>query len=245
MTKRRGESDLKLWQQYNAGDKAALGPLMQQFRGPVARWAMKNSTPNLPASAVELEAWKNVKKAIDTYDPSKGASLLTHASWHMRKGSRFVGSHADVATLTEERRLMVGRFKAALDLLEGKLGRPPSLMELQEYFAADRTLSGNQKSQFNLRNLARLQKEVRRHVLPTDESEQYGVQEQDPTESLALHTVYSSLTPRDQKIFEHKTGFNGMPLMKNVEIARMLKVSPTTIGKRVKRFRGMMEQALA
>jgi len=244
MSKARAKKDIKLWEQYNSGDKSALSPLMQQFRGPVARWASQNSTPNLPKAAVELEAWKNVKKAIDTYNPDRGASLLTHASWHMRKGSRFVGRHADVATLTEERRLMVGRYKAMLEELEGKLGRPPSLMEQREYFAADRSLSAKQKIQYNTRNLARLQKEVRRHVLPTDISEEFGVEEHDPTEAMALHTVYASLTPRDQKIFEHKTGYMGQPVLKNVEIARMLKVSPTTIGKRAKRFRGMLDTAL-
>lgn len=242
--KSRSETDIDLWRRYDSGDKSALAPLLHQFKGPVSRWVSQNSSPNLPSSAVELEAWKNVMKAFDTFNPTKGASLLTHATWQMKKGSRFVGKHADVATLTEERRLMVGRYRAAQEELTEKFGRPPSLMELQEYFAADVGLTSNQKVQFNLRNLARLQKEVRRDVLPTDYGEEFGVQEHDPTESLALHTVYSSLTPRDQKIFEHKTGYMGMPVLKNVEIAKMLKVSPTTIGKRVHRFQGMLEQAL-
>jgi DNA-directed RNA polymerase specialized sigma subunit len=241
----QSDKDLVLWKRYKAGDNAALSPLMKRFNGPVARWTSKNSTPNLPKVAVEMEAWKNVKKAIDTYDPNKGAKLLTHASWHMMKGSRFVGRHADVGTLTEEQRLMVGRFKRAVEDLESKMGRPPSLMELEEYFRSDFTLNASQKLKFNRRNVARLMKELRRDVTATELSEEYGRDEQDPTDALALHTIYSDLAPRDQKIFEHATGYMGMQVLKNVEIARMVGVSPTTIGKRKKRFAGLLERALA
>jgi DNA-directed RNA polymerase specialized sigma subunit len=236
---------MELWNRYKSGDKSALQPLMRQFRGPVARWVSKNSSPNLPLSAIEMEAWKNVKKAIDTYNPNKGAKLLTHAHWSMMKGSRFVGQHADVGTMTEERRLMIRKFKDAIATLDARHGRPPTLMELDEYFKSSFGLNESNRRKFNRRNLARMMTEVRQDLLTTPEGGEYGVQEQDPTDALALHTVYSSLTPRDQKIFEHATGYMGMDVLKNVEIARMLKVSPTTIGKRKKKFAGMMERVLA
>lgn len=245
MTKSKAERDLELWHRYKAGDQRALSPLLKQFRGQVNRWVSKNSTPNLPQSAMEMEAWKNVKKAIDTFDPSRNTKLLTHANWQLMKGQRFIGTHADVGFITEERRRMVGKFKEAVEELERRHGRPPSLMELEEYFKGSLTLSLDDRKKFSRKNLARLMKEVRRDLTPTPEGEEYGEMEHDPTEALALHTVYSSLTPRDQVIFEHATGYEGMPVLKNVEIARMVGVSPTTIGKRKKKFAGMLEQALA
>ena len=139
---------------------------------------------------------------------------------------------------------MVGKFKQAEMELEARHGRPASLMELEEYFKSNFTLSPQQRKKFNRRNISRLRREVRRDVMTTPEGSEYGVEEHDPTDALALHTVYSDQTPRDQVIFEHATGYGGSSLLKNVEIARKLGVSPTTIGKRKKRFTAMLERAL-
>jgi len=240
------DEEVALWRQWRTGDKAVLGPLMRRYDGQVNSWVNAHKSPAIPDTTLKMEAWKQVKKSLDTYDPNRGAKLSTHIGWGLRKGTRLIHNYADAARLPEQRSLMVGSFKAGTAHLTEKLGRPPSIAELYDYFASDRLLGSSKKGAFSMREISRLQREVRNEVIGENpELEDHVVNtEQDPKWDLAMNLVYQSLTPSDQKVFEHQTGYMGSPVLKNVAIARMVGVSPTTIGKKRKKFQGMMERVL-
>lgn len=239
------DAEMQLWHRYKSGDKAALGPLMRKFEGMVNVWVSQTQSAAIPGSVRKAEAWKHVKAAIDTYDPGRGAKLSTHVHNRLRKGTRFINTYSDVARMPEERQRLIGAFRFAKDSLTEKHGRPPSVAELYDYFQADTSLNESKRRSLSLRQIARLEREIRPEVI-TDTSQDFDtiMMENDPKFDMALNTVYMSLTPRDQKIFEHQTGYLGQPVLKNVEIARMVGVSPTTVGKKKRKFQGMMDLAL-
>jgi len=240
------DEEMRLWRQYKGGDKSSLGPLMLRFKGLVNSWVNQHKSPAIPDTVLKQEAWKHVKIGIDTYDARFGAKLTTHIRNKMRKGTRLIHTYADVARLPEQRSLLIRDFKDARATLTEKRGRPPSVGELYDVFQADRTLGDSKKNALSLRQIARLEREVRDEVIGGNMDLEQSVTstENDPKFELGLNIVYQSLAPRDQKIFEHTTGYLGQPVLKNVQIARLVGVSPTTIGKKKKRFQGMMDLAL-
>jgi DNA-directed RNA polymerase sigma subunit (sigma70/sigma32) len=238
------QDDLELWRRYKGGEQTALVPLLGNFEGVINRWVTTHATPNLPGSVLRQEALTHIKKAIDSYDPKHNTKLNTHVHWAMKKGTRLINRHANVGRLPDQRALMVGRFKAAKAELSDRSGRPATAQELADYFKADFTLSPQQQRDFSLRQITRLEKELREEKLPTDERGEIGQSENDSRETMAINLVYSSLVPRDQSIFEHLTGYGGKPILKANKIAKMFSVSPTTIGKKKKRFGEMLQQAL-
>lgn len=236
--------DMELWKRYKGGDSTALAPLISNFEGVINRWVSSHPSPNLPTPVLRQEALTHIMKAIGTYDPSHGAKLNTHVHWAMKKGTRLLNRHANVGRLPDQRALMVGRFKAAKQELEERFGRPATSQELTDYFKADFTLSPQQQKDFSLRQIVRLEKEIREEKMPTEERAELGQTENDTRESMAISYVFDSLVPKDQAIFEHLTGYGGKPVLKANKIARMFGVSPTTIGKKKRKFGEMLQEAL-
>lgn len=232
--------ELQLWHRHKAGDQVALGSLMGQFNGTVNRWAAQNHSPNITPTALQLEAWKHVKRQIDTFDPKnpKGASLNTWVNWGLQKGKRFVQQQANVRRIPEPRASLVGIFQRAKADFEEEYSRPPTLDELYDRIAADHTLDTGRKKRFTRKVISKLEKEVQGDVPISEESEEF-IEDDGVTsdEILARDLLYRSLAPRDQLIFEHAFGYGGKPVKKNIDIAKLVKTSPTTVGKRIKYFK--------
>lgn len=243
MTERK-QDDMALWTKYKGGDQGALVPLLTNYEGVINRWVGQHATPHLPNAVLRQEAITHIKKAIDSYNPTKGAALNTHVHWALKKGTRLINRHANVGRLPDQRALMVGRFRAAKDELSERLGRPPSAQEIADHFKADFTLSSQRQNDFSIKQISRLETELRSERTPSDDRGDFGVDEHDAREDLAIRLVYDSLTPRDQSIFEHLTGFGGKPVLKANRIAKMFDVSATTIGKKKRKFGEMLQGVL-
>lgn len=238
------EDDLTLWRRYKDGDQQALTPLMTNFEGMLNRWLSVHKTPALPPYVMRQEALTHLKKAIDTYDPSHGAKLSTHVHWALKKGTRLINRHANPGRLPDQRALMIGRFEEARTELGERFGRPATAQELADHFKADFTLSPQKQKDFSLKQITRLEKEIRHEVIPDEGFGDFAKDESDAREDMAINYVYDSLPSKDQAIFEHLTGFGGKPILKANKIAKMFSVSPTTIGKKKKRFAEMLQQVL-
>lgn len=232
-------NEMELWHAYKGGNQVALGHLMPKFNGTVSRWVSQITAPNISDATLRLEAWKHVKKQIDTFDPSnpKKATLNTWINWGLQKGKRFVQQQANVRRIPEPRASLVGIFQRAKTDFEEESGRPPTLDELYDHIGADHTLDPGRKQRFTRSVLAKLEREVQSDIPITDEVEEFIEDEGvSSDEILARDMLYRSLTPRDQTIFESAFGYGGKPRLKNVQIAKLpgVKTSPTTVGKRIK-----------
>jgi len=54
------------------------------------------------------------------------------------------------------------------------------------------------------------------------------VQMEDPV----LDYIYYDLDPKDKLIFQHRTGYQGAPVMKVVDLAKKIKMSPSAVSSR-------------
>jgi RNA polymerase primary sigma factor len=106
------------------GSQEALGILMKQLH-PVIYSQVERASGTLPKAALSAEAKKWTYKAIESYDPSRGASLSTHVLNFLPKLRRLNYKYQNAARLPENMVLQYSNFQGAVSHLQEKLGREP------------------------------------------------------------------------------------------------------------------------
>jgi DNA-directed RNA polymerase specialized sigma subunit len=174
----------------------------------------------LPLDVVRAEAYKLAAKAAKSFDPNKDVKFSTHLTNQLKKLSRISTMYGSTVRLPENKQFKLQKINNAELELKDSLGREPSLLELSEYtkipLAQVNQIKQHRTSEVNISNL------------------QYTPVFVNNTNDDWLHFIYHDLPDIDKVIFEHKTGFGGKKLMNNDELAKLLKLSPSTVGHRAK-----------
>jgi DNA-directed RNA polymerase specialized sigma subunit len=174
----------------------------------------------VPYDVVLAEAYKLAHKAAESFDNKKEAKFSTHLTNQLKKLSRISTMYGATVRLPENKQFKLQRINNAEAELKDSLGRPPSLLEISEYthipLAQVNQIKQNRVGEVNISNL------------------QYTPVFVNNTNDDWLHFVYHDLTDIDKVIFEHKTGFGGKKLMNNDDLAKLLNLSPSTVGNRAK-----------
>jgi len=239
-------NEIDLWKSYKGGNQAALQPLMDKFKPTVSRWVAINASPNVPPITLKVTALSNLKKALDTYDPTRGANLNTHITWGLRKGTRLLQKYSNIARIPEPRGLLIGEYKRAKSALSEKYGRPPSIAEVRDFIAADTTIDQAKKQKLSLKTIERLERELRSEFSYSPAMASFAEENESETEELlSRDLLYGSLAPQDQVIFERAFGYAGQTVLPNVQIAKLIGVSPTTVGKRIRQFKQQYQDMIA
>jgi DNA-directed RNA polymerase specialized sigma subunit len=165
-------------------------------------------------------------KAIQTYDPAKGANLrswvVTQLQPLARYGQQMRPMHASEVAIRQAAEVNRRREEMSDDL-----GRDPTDAEL-----ADET-------GISMRRIRNIRKQVKPTVFEGTLTEAKG--EEGPSmpgvvESSSMDTaqqmVYDSLTTRDKAIYDWKTGKHGKPALSNQLIAKRLGVTPALVSQR-------------
>jgi DNA-directed RNA polymerase specialized sigma subunit len=208
------QTDLKLWEKYKESGSPAdrdalikhLDPLL---RKQVAKWA-----GNVPQNTLMTQAKLLAAKALDTYNPDRGAALSTHVVNGLAPLSRTVYTYQNVARIPENITLKLNSYNAAKDHLITTLGRDPNTDEL------------HQELGWNANELSRMDKYVRKDLVESVgglNDNFYGSNASDEDDILA--SLYFSLTPQEKKIFEYTTGYSGKAILSNSEIMEKLGLS--------------------
>jgi len=119
--------------------------------------------------------------------------------------------------------------------MEDELGRSPSYEEIADRSGID---------------IKRLQR-IRAMKMPTvgesaqegDEGSQMYAEDQavEGPEDLWQKTVYHSLSPTDQVVFQHTTGLYGAKILPNAIIASRLRISPGAVSQRKARIQKTLD----
>jgi DNA-directed RNA polymerase specialized sigma subunit len=125
------------WKQ--TGDKASLGLLMKQLH-PVIYSQVERVSGTLPKAALSAEAKNWTIKAIDSYDPSKGASLSTHVLNYLPKIRRLNYKYQNSARLPENLQLQYTNFQTGVSHLQETLGREPNDEEIAKHLGWSKPL---------------------------------------------------------------------------------------------------------
>lgn len=124
--------DLELWHQWKqTGSKRDLGSLIDQL-SPLVYHEVQRASGSLPVSALAAEAKKWTVKAVQTYDPSKGATLSTHVMNYLPKVRRMNYKFQNAVRLPENMQLKFHEYNKALTDLTEELNREPNPEELSK-----------------------------------------------------------------------------------------------------------------
>jgi len=159
-----------------------------------------------------LQAKKLAVDAIKSYNPSVGVKISTHVTNQLQKLSRVNYAHQNAARIPEHSMLQYHSVNIATEDFRADHGRDPSVQELAE------TLKWSPKKieQFQA-NFGR--SELLESIdTPND---LFVAATHDPR----IDYVYSTLSPRQQQIFEYTTGYHGKPRAGNSQIMQKLGIT--------------------
>jgi DNA-directed RNA polymerase specialized sigma subunit len=176
-------------------------------------------TAQVPRTAVEADMIQHFHRAMETYDPNKGAQLHTHVWNHLQHTGRFLRTYTNIGKIPEPRARQIGMYQAREEQLMESLGRLPSTQELAD------DLSISQK------DVELLRKELRRDILVEEKTK--GVAEfaeETPKALERMQFLHMELNPEQQNVLEHTYGMYGrQSLDSNDDLARVLGMTPQKV----------------
>ena len=128
----RKEHELALWKQWKSGGKKPddLDPLLKLYQPVFNQKIVRWKAPSLPKAAFRAELTTQFIKALDKYDPTRGAALNTHVEIHLQKAMRYNNRFQNVGYIPEGQASQIGPIQKAHDRLSEDLGRPPTFAEI-------------------------------------------------------------------------------------------------------------------
>lgn len=202
--------DIELWKEWKKTQSPlALQRLLDQLSGilqrEVSKWA-----PSISRSLLEAEAKRLTVLALRDFDPDRGVALSTFVASRLPKLSRLVYANQNAARMSETKALGFNAYSAAHMELADRHGREPSVSELADHLGW---------SQSRVEDFQR-QAGRREYV----ESEEHPDTEGD-SDSFLVDFIHHGLSPLQQKIFEHASGYRGAPRLSGKEMLQRLGIT--------------------
>ena len=223
--------DIVLWDQWRSTKSPEhldqlLGHMKPVLQREVGRWG------NLaPKFLLNNEAKSLAIKAFETYDPSRDTTLGTHVTNHLRKLSRTAYAHQSILSVPEAKRLDFNGLQRARAQLADELGRPPDLDELADHLRTPPA------------RIQALSNEVaKREFMESGEGPSFVQHVDDPE---TMHLAWHDMTDRQKKIFEHRTGYNGAPVLSGTQIMKTVGVTQGQLSHELGKIKGLLVRAQA
>lgn len=215
--KAQRQQEMEAWQRWrNDRNPQDFKYLLDSFRPFMYSMGQRYlQTSRLPKSTVEADMVQHFHRAMETYDPNKGAQLHTHVANHLQHTGRYLRTYTNIGKIPEPRARQIGMFQSREALLTENLGRPPTTIELSD----DLSIA--------TKDIELLRKELRRDILiePTM-SGLSDIAEQSPRAMEQLMFLHQELSPDQQNVLERTYGMYGHPSMdNNEELGRILGMS--------------------
>lgn len=211
----RQDQDLELWRNWKADPTPEkLEPLLAALQGPVNAKVNEFKAAPVPDSAVRAFATAQAVKALQGYNPDRGAAVNTFVNWHLKKVRAFVLKHQNVGRIPEHRAYNITEYKQAKDELTQKLGRPPDTLALADRLG------------WSPAEVARMQTELRPDLIASLSLEPDRLQDvHSSRERDVLRYIHYDLTADERLVFEYSLGLYGKPKLSATEIARTMGIS--------------------
>jgi len=205
------EQDLIVWREWKRMPTPQnLDTVLKQL-DPIIQTEVNRWSGTLARPLLEIEAKRLAAEAIHSYRPGGGAALATHVTNRLKKLSRQLYTHQDVARIPEYQRIKYNTFVSAQAKLEDKFGRPPTTNELTDELGWTRPY------------LQRFQKSIRREFLESGDPP--PMFESTSDDSGLIDFVYNDMSPQDKLIFQHTTGYGGSSVLNNAQLRKKLKLT--------------------
>jgi hypothetical protein len=229
----RKAKDRELWERWNRTRspqdlQAVLDQLKPIIGREVNRWAGSLSRPTLETKAKALAV-----KGIKSYNPSMGTTLSTHVTNQLQKLSRTIYTHTQAARLPEHKAIAMTSFGAAHESLSSDLGRTPTTLELSEHLGWSKKRTSEFKKAFQ-----------RKELLTSGEFRPSSFAVNDYEQDPMVDFIYHDLSPANQKLFEHVTGYGGAKVLPNKELMRKFKLTQGQLSYRKRKLINMVKDTM-
>ncbi len=228
------QHELRLWENYKTkGDTQAAKQLYDSMSPLIGSYIQGWRSSGVPEVALHSFGRQLFLKALDDYDPTRGAQLGTHVRNHLNwRMGRFVNTYRNVARINEKKRSMIDGFKRTKEHLEVRLGREPSVLELVEELQIPesqvRDLLDSLRADLSASELGRSGFELESQL--------------DPRMQESLNALYYEASGEEQLVLEYSFGWKGRPKLQAVDIAARTGMSTTKISRIKKRLSERFEQ---
>jgi len=203
--------DLDAWREWKRNpNPQTLQAVLNQLN-PVIQRAVNQWTGTLARPALELEAKRLAVEALHTYRPTAGAALATHVTNRLKKLSRLSYTHQNLARIPEYQTLKFHSFTGAEADLTDRLGREPTTEELSKELDWSQSAVGA------------FRKNLRKEFIESGEPP--PIFDQNDTGDGLIDYAYYDMSPIQQKIFEHTTGYMGAKELNNTELMKRLNIT--------------------
>lgn len=210
----RKERDRELWDQWKrSGSPQDLQALLDQLKPLIAR-EVNRWAGGLARSTLDTKAKALAVTALQSYNPNMGASLSTHVTNQLQKLSRTIYTHTQAARLPEHKAVAMTSFHAAHEMLRSDLGRPPTALELSEHLGWSMARTSEFQKAFE-----------RKELLTSGEFNPSSFAVNDYEQDPMVDFVYHDMSPANQRLFEHITGYGGAKVLPNQDLMIKFKLT--------------------
>lgn len=202
MTAKRAE-ELAHWHRWNTeGRKADDFEILLNSHMPLINKQLSRfGGVEVNKTAMKSVLIEHYRKALEKFDPDKGAQLHTWISNNLKGVKRFVVKHQNVLRITEPVAEKITPYRTAQSELTQRLGYDPTIQQIVDH-THSKDWRGNKK--LSMKDALQVQKLVKRGLDlggGGEEVEDAGVRYNDPALQ-AAHIVYHQLKPHEQKVHE-------------------------------------------
>jgi DNA-directed RNA polymerase specialized sigma subunit len=222
------DRDLELWNKWHKTQtpidlEAVIIQLDPLIQAEVNRRAGTLARPMLLTQAKVLAV-----KAVKSFNPKLGVKLSTHVTNQLQKLSRVNYAHQNAARIPEHTMLQYHTYNIAQEDFRAEHGRDPSSAELADSLKWSPKKVEQFKTQFGRSEL------LESIDTPTD---MFVAAHHDPR----IDYAYFTMSPRQQKIFEHSTGYHGAERLSNAEIMRKLGITQGVLSYEKNKIKDMLK----
>ena len=222
------EKDVELYNTWRKTQSPLdLEKLIKQL-DPLIQAEVNRRAGTLARSVLETQAKTLAVKAIKSYKPEFNVKISTHVTNQLQKLSRVNYAHINAARIPEHSMLQYQTFNIAQEDFRTEHGRDPSSEELADSLKWSPKKVEQFRQQFG-----------RAELLETRDS---------PTDMFVPHThdpridyAYYSMSPRQQKIFEHTTGYQGAKQLNNAQLMKKLNITQGVLSYEKNKIKTLIE----
>lgn len=223
------EKDVELFREWKATQSPlAMEKLLKQL-DPLIQAEVNRRAGTLARPLLESQAKNLAVKAIRSYSPDRGAKLSTHVTNQLQKLSRVNYAHQNAARIPEHSMLQYHTFNVATEDFKTEFGRDPSSEELSD------ALKWSPKKVEQFRQQFGRQELLESKDSPTDMFVPYA-------HDMKVDYAYYSMSPRQQQIFEHTTGYRGAKILNNTQLMKQLNITQGVLSYEKNKIKSLLEQ---
>lgn len=211
------QQQLQTWKRTR--DPEHLAPLLKAYEPLINQKLRAFKAPAVNKAGFHAELQKHLIKAFETYDPSKGAALATHAENYLKKSQRYNTRFQNLAYIPEGKTKYIGKIMKAQDELAEDFGRPATHTEIADHLGLQPKLV--------TKIIEAQRKDIPASSFASDPTEVAMHRDQE-----VINLLPYNLTPEENQVFNHIFGHNGAQRIDSTnDIAKKLGKSPSQISR--------------